>query len=86
MAITGVIKGTSQLKIYNEFGTECLKFRKWFRRLSVFFKIKTTQIPKYLHELIPSESHIDSTCRNSENVKTYCCRIDQFKYSFFHIL
>ena len=51
----------------------------------VFFKIKTTQIPKYLYELILSESHIYST-QNSENVETYYCETDLFKYSFFHIL
>ena len=28
LAITGAIKGTSQLKIYNELGTESLKFRR----------------------------------------------------------
>ena len=44
--------------------------------------MENTQIPKYLYELIPSESHIHST-RNSKNVETYYCRIDQFKYSFF---
>ena len=82
MAITGAIKGTSKLNIYNELGTESLKFRRWFRRLCVFFKIKTTQILKYLYEPIPSESLIYST-RNSENVETYYCRTDQFKYSFF---
>ena len=47
-----------------------------------FIKIKTTQIPTYLHELIPSESHIYST-RNSENVETYYCITDQFKYSVY---
>ena len=47
-----------------------------------FFKIETTQIPKYLYELIPSKPHIYST-RNSENVETYYCGTDQFKYSFF---
>ena len=36
-----------QLKTYNELGTESLKFRRWFRQLCVFYKIKTTQIPKY---------------------------------------
>ena len=81
MAITGAIKGTSQLKIYNKLGTESLEFRRWFRRLCVFFKIKTNQIPEYLYELIPSESHIYSTC-NSENIETYYCKTDQFKYSF----
>ena len=77
LEITGAIKGTSQLKIYNELGIESLKFRRWFRRLC-----RTTQIPKYLYELIPSETHIYST-RNSENVETYYCRTDQFKYYFF---
>ena len=61
LAITGAIKGTSQLKIYNELGIKSLKFRRWFRRLCVFFKIKTTKISKYLYELIPTESHIYNT-------------------------
>ena len=82
MAIIGTIKGTSQLKIYNELGIESLKFRRWPRCLCLFFKIKTTKIAKYLYELIPSESHIYST-HNSENVENYYCRTDQFKYSFF---
>ena len=59
-----------------------MKFRRWFRRLCVFFKIKTTKIPKYLYELILTESHIYNT-RNNENVQTYYCRTDLFKYSFF---
>ena len=37
LAITGAIKGTFQLKIYNELGTESLKFRRWFRQLCVFY-------------------------------------------------
>ena len=82
LAITGAIKGTSKLKIYNELDNESLKFRRWFRHLCMFFKIKTTQIPNYLYEFIPSESHIYST-RNSENVETNYCKTDQFKYSFF---
>ena len=44
LAITGAIKGTYQLKIYNELCIESLKFRRWFRHLRVFFKIKTTQV------------------------------------------
>ena len=82
MAITGAIKGTSQLKIYNELCNETLKFRRWFKRLCVFYKIKTTQILKYLYELLPTESHTYNT-RNIENVETYYSRTDLFKYSFF---
>ena len=48
LAITGAIKGTSQLKIYKELGLESLKFRRWFRRLCFFYKLRSTQTPKYL--------------------------------------
>ena len=82
MAITGTIKGTSQLKIYHELGFESLKFRRWFRQSCVFYKIKTNQIPKYLHELLPTESHTCNTY-NIENVETYYCSTDLVKYSFF---
>ena len=77
LAITGAIKGTSQHKLYNELGIESLKFRRWFRRLCVFYIIKATQIPKYLYQLIPSESHTYNT-RNLENVETYYCRNDLY--------
>ena len=36
LAITGAIKGTSQMKLLNELGLESLEFRQWFRKLSVF--------------------------------------------------
>ena len=47
-AITSAINGTSQQKIYNELGLEYLHFRRRFRQLSVFYKIKITQLPSYL--------------------------------------
>ena len=81
MAITVTIKGISQLKIYNELGIESLKFRRWFKELCVFYKIKTNQILKYLYELIPTESHTYNTCY-IQSVETYYCRTDLFKYSF----
>ena len=40
LAITSAIKGTSQIKLYNELGLESFKFRPWFRKLCLFFKIK----------------------------------------------
>ena len=33
LSITGAIKGTSQIKIYNELGLESLESRRWFRKL-----------------------------------------------------
>ena len=58
VAITGAIQGTSQLKIYKELGLESLKFRRWFRRLCFFYKLRSTQTPKYLHDLIPLGNYI----------------------------
>ena len=82
LAITGAIKGTSQQKIYNELGFESLRFRRWFRRLCAFYKIKTTQLPSYLYDLIPKSNH-DYNTRNIGHLDPYYCRTDVFKYSFF---
>ena len=39
LAITSTIKGTSQIKLYNELGLESLEFRRWYRKLCLFYKI-----------------------------------------------
>ena len=54
LAITGAIRGTSQTKLYNKLGLESLKFRRWFRQLCTFFKIKIYGKPEYLLKKIPS--------------------------------
>ena len=54
LATTGAIKGTSQTKLYKELGLESLKFRRWFRRLCTFFKIKISDEPEYVVNLIPT--------------------------------
>ena len=56
VAITGAIKGTSQVKLYNELGLGILKFKRWFRKLCLFFKIIKHGLLEYLFNLIP-QSH-----------------------------
>ena len=82
LAITGAIKGTSQNKLYNELGFESLKFRRWFRKLCTFYKIKTTGVPEYLFDLIPETNHIYNTC-SSNNDTIFYSRTDVYKYPFF---
>ena len=82
MAITGSIQGTSKVKLHKELALESFKFRRWFRHLCFFYKIKTFGLPSYLSGLISSGVHSYNT-RNSEDVVTYHCRIDNFKHSFF---
>ena len=53
LAITGTIRGTSKEKLYRELGSESLQSRKWFRNLSLFYKIIKNQSPSYAYHLIP---------------------------------
>ena len=39
LVVTCTIKGTSELKTYEELGLESLKCRRWLRPLCVFYKI-----------------------------------------------
>ena len=48
-------------------GLESLRFRRWFRQLSTFFK------PKYLLNKIPL-SQIHCNTRNTDQVETYYCK------------
>ena len=82
LAITGAVRGTSRIKLYKELGLESLSFRRWFRRLCAFYKIKTLAMPSYLHSVIPNRTHIYNT-RLLDTVETFFCRTNIFKYSFF---
>ena len=65
-------------------GFESLKFRRWFRKLCTFFKLKTSGLPEYLFDLIPQNNHLYNT-RFLEDVTTFYSRTDAFEYSFFSI-
>ena len=84
LAITGAIKGTSQTKQYKELELESLKFRRWFRQLWTLFKVKTSGKPEYLLSLIPTGQYSYNT-RSLDKIKTYYCRTNTFKNSFFSI-
>ena len=75
LAITGAIKGTCQTKLYKELGLESLKFRRWFRRLCTFLKIKTSGKPEYIFNLIPTGQNSYNT-RGLDQTETYYCRTD----------
>ena len=82
LAITGAIEGTSQMKLYNELGLESLKLSCWFRKLCLFFKIIKYGLPEYLFNLLPQSNHQYNT-QTTEDIITFYCRTDIFKYSVF---
>ena len=68
--------------MYNEIELESLKFRRWFRKICTFYKIKSTVLRSYLYDLIPKSSHMYYT-GSVEDVAMLYSRSDIFKYSFF---
>ena len=52
-AITGVIKGSSRDKLYQELGLEYLQQRRWIRQLCFLCKFLSTGQPSYIHKLPP---------------------------------
>ena len=48
LAVSGAWKGTNRYKIYEELGWESLDQRRFFRRLTQFYKIMNNLTPEYL--------------------------------------
>ena len=82
MVITGAIRGSSTEKIYEELGLESLKSRRWYRKMSFFYKVLKTESPSYLLNAIPNRNRQHQT-RNSGNIISFFIKHDYFKNSFF---
>ena len=82
LAITGAIRGSSSEKLYKELGLESLKSRRWYRKMSLLFKILKNESPSYLFNTIPKRNTQRQT-RNSDNIPSFFARHDYFKNSFF---
>ena len=85
LAITGAIKRTFQSKLYNKLGFESLKFRRWFRKLCTFYKIKTTGVPEYLFDFIPETNHITYNTRSSKKLQHFTTGLMYTSILSFHI-
>ena len=64
LIVSGCWQGTNCDKLYEELGGESLTDRKWFHRLTLFYKISNGLTPSYLsdHQAMRSETSI-SLCR-----------------------
>ena len=83
LAVTGAIKGTSQVKLYKELGLELLKLRRKLRYLCTFYNVKTTGLSSYLFSLIPNTVHSYQT--STMDVTKYQCRAEAFKIVFLSL-
>ena len=82
LAITGANRGTSREKLYEKLGLESLQLRRWFRKLSSFYKLIKREHPHYLFKLILSRSSSYIT-RNIHNIPFFKTRHTFLKNCFF---
>ena len=83
LAITGMWKGTNRDKVYEELGWEPLNLRRYFRRLTVFYKIMNGLTPHYLFEPVTlPRTHLYGTSTTND-LHPMKCRTQRFKASFF---
>ena len=81
LAITGAIRGSSREKRYQELGLETLQQRRWHRKLCCFYKILTSQSPKYLYSIIPIHNMSHGT-RRCNKIPAINVKQDFFKNTF----
>ena len=83
LAVTGAWRGTSRDKLYNELGWESLDNRRWYRRLTLFYKITKNLTPDYTRDPIPPLHQSVYSLRNQQVIGQLRPRRERFKSSFY---
>ena len=82
LAITGVIRGSSKEKLYQELGFDYLSSWRWLRQLCTFYGIVRNKSLGYLYKYILPGDRAYLT-QNSKKIKQIFCRSEYFAHSFF---
>ena len=83
LAVTGAWKGSSTQKIYDELGWESLHHRRYFRRITQFFKIMNDLTPQYLVDPVPMPRRHLFGRHPSNDLYEFSCRNQRFQNSFY---
>ena len=83
LAVTGAWRGTSRDKLYNELGWESLDNRRWYRRLTLFYKVSKNHTPDYTRDPIPPLHQSEYSLRNQQVTGQLRPRTERFKSSFY---
>ena len=63
LIVSGCWQGTSRDKLHDELGWESLGRRRWYRRLSAFYKIVNGQAPLHLSQYLPKKKVLSHNLR-----------------------
>ena len=83
LAVTGAWKGSSRLKLYKELGWESLHQRRYFRRITQFFKIMNGLTPQYLVDPVPVPRRHLFGRHVTNDIYHFSHRNNRFLYSFY---
>ena len=70
-------------KLYEELGWESLYHRRWYQRLTHFYKLKNTQSPLYLYSLISAEHELRCNLRMPHPYDPQIERTMRFSNTYF---
>ena len=80
---SGAWRGTSRQKLYDELGWESLYHRRWYRRMTHFYKLRSTRSPLYLYNLIPPERDLNYNLRIPYDYDQHIERTTRFSHTYF---
>ena len=83
LAVSGAWRGTSRQKLYDELGWESLCHRRWYCRMTHFYKLRSTQSPLYLYNLIPPERDLNYNLRIPYDYDQHIERTARFSHTYF---
>ena len=83
LAVTGAWRGTNTDRLYEELGWEILYYRRWYRRLCHFYKLRNDQRPFYLYSEIPQERKHHYNLRRSNVYEPNVISTNRFSHTYF---
>ena len=86
LVVSGCWQGTSREKLYKELGWESLTDRRWFHRMTLFYKISNGLTPSYLADHIPRKKENSFNLRTKRTIVTPPVRTARLSNSFFPLL
>ena len=80
LAVSGAWRGTNTDKLYEELCWEILYYRRWYRRLCHFYKLRNNQRPLYLYSEIPQECTLHHNLHRANVYEANAKSTDRFSH------
>ena len=81
--VTGTWRETNTDRLYEELGWEILYYRRWYRRLCHFYKLRNDQRSYYLYSEIPQERNLHYSLRRPNAYEPNVISTNRFSHTYF---